>query len=77
MKEPYMTAAQFKTARKILKLSVPAMADKLRLRSDRTIRKYESGEIEIPGPISLLMEIFIEDHFRKSSRKEKRKAKKT
>lgn len=51
-----MTPYQFKKARKALGLSQKEMAGALRLKSDRAIRRYESGEREISGPITLCIE---------------------
>lgn len=43
-----MTPAEFKTLREALNLSAQALADLLGLRSDRTIRYWESGRSRIP-----------------------------
>ena len=51
-----MTPTQFRQARKKLGLTQKQMAKRLRLKSDRAIRRYESGEREISGPIELLIE---------------------
>ena len=45
-----MTPAKFKAARQALGLSQDAMARALLVKSGRTIRRWESGERDIPGP---------------------------
>lgn len=52
-----MTPAEFKSIRLSLGLSQQRLAGALRLNSGRAIRAYESGEREISGPVSLLMEL--------------------
>ena len=49
----FMTAVQFRRARKDLGLSARAMGEALGLRGDpgRTVRRYEAGE-KITGPIA-------------------------
>lgn len=53
-----MTPAQFKKIRLSLDLNVAQMAQALRLKADKTIRRIEWGETEITGPVSLLMELY-------------------
>jgi len=55
-----MTPEQFRAIRQRAGLSQARLAALLRLSDGRTIRRYESGERPIPGPVSLLMEM-IED----------------
>lgn len=56
-----MTPKQFKAARKKLGLSQSEMADALAIKDPRTIRRYESGEREISGPVALLIERLLQD----------------
>lgn len=51
-----MTAAEFKAIRQRANLTQSALADRLRISDKRAIRRYETGERSISGPISLLME---------------------
>ena len=55
-----MTPTLFRAARVRLGLSQAQLARVLRVGSDRTVRKWEGGEREIPGPAVVLMEIFAE-----------------
>jgi transcriptional regulator with XRE-family HTH domain len=48
-----MTPAEFKEARKRLGLSVEEMAEFLRLKDGRSVRRYEDGSREISGPIQV------------------------
>lgn len=45
-----MTPAAFKAARKALGLSQNALARALRVADGRTVRRWEAGERDIPGP---------------------------
>ena len=54
-----MTKEEFKKARNDLGLSQEKLAVILRIGSDRTIRKWESGERKIPGPVIFLMEMLL------------------
>lgn len=55
------TKEDFATARSTLGMSTPEMARALRMGkgSDRTIRRYESGECPIPGPTSVAVEALL------------------
>lgn len=57
-----MTPEQFKKARKKLGLSANKMGMALGLRGDpgRTIRRYESGQSEISGPVHTAMLALLE-----------------
>ncbi len=57
-----MTPKQFKRTRERLGLSIDELADLLELGSngDRTIRRWEAGEKDIPGPAILVMELCSE-----------------
>lgn len=51
-----MTSEQFKTTRKAFGASQAHFAHILRI-SRRQIIRYETGESDIPGPVSVLLEI--------------------
>lgn len=53
-----MTPAELKEARQSLGLSQSELAALCHVQSDRTIRKWESGERDIPGPIIVLVALF-------------------
>lgn len=53
-----MTPAEFRERRLNLGLSQSELAQICRVQSDRTIRRWEVGEREIPGPAIVLMQIF-------------------
>jgi len=55
-----MTPKQFKRARRMLGLSQPELADLLDIASDRTLRRWEAGQMDIPGPVLLVMELIME-----------------
>lgn len=55
-----MTPAQFRRARKMLGLSQPELAELLDIASDRTLRRWEAGQLDIPGPVLLVMELIME-----------------
>ena len=52
---------EFKNARQALGMSASQLAKTLRMgrHADRTIRRYESGESPIPGPVSVAMEAMM------------------
>ena len=52
-----MTPAEFRSIRKKLGLSARKMAELLGLKSGRTIRRYEAGDIPISGPVEKLIRI--------------------
>jgi DNA-binding transcriptional regulator YiaG len=52
-----MTPEQFRAIRKRAGLSQARLAALLRIGDLRTIRRYETGERSISGPVSLLMEL--------------------
>lgn len=57
-----MTSEEFKAARKSLGMTVRQMADALRLSTTngyRMIRRIESGEIAVSGPISVAVEAML------------------
>jgi len=55
-----MTPQHFRQIREAADLSRPQLAKILRIKEVKTIYRYEHGEREISGPVSLLMEM-IED----------------
>jgi DNA-binding transcriptional regulator YiaG len=52
-----MTPAAFKSIRTRAGLTQTGLAAILRIEDLRTIRRYETGERSISGPVSLLMEL--------------------
>jgi DNA-binding transcriptional regulator YiaG len=52
-----MTPATFKSIRERAGLTQSGLAAILRIEDLRTIRRYETGERSISGPVSLLMEL--------------------
>lgn len=52
-----MTANQFRQIREAADLSRAQLAKLLRIKEVKTIYRYEHGEREISGPVSLLMEM--------------------
>jgi transcriptional regulator with XRE-family HTH domain len=55
------TREDFTLARGLLGMTAPQMAKALRMGkgSDRTIRRYESGECPVPGPTSVAVEALL------------------
>jgi hypothetical protein len=55
------TREDFSLARGLLGMTAPQMAKALRMGkgSDRTIRRYESGECPVPGPTSVAVEALL------------------
>lgn len=56
-----MTPAALKSARKSLGLSQAELARLVRVESDRTVRKWEGGERDIPGPVQVIIEAIMTD----------------
>lgn len=52
-----MTPATFKAIRQRKGLSTRALAALFRLSDEKTIRRYETGERSISGPVTMLMEM--------------------
>jgi hypothetical protein len=50
------TPEDLKAARKVLGLSADGLARMLRIEDGRTIRRWEAGERDIPGPVTVVME---------------------
>lgn len=55
-----MTGEELKTARLALGLSQEEFAQLVRVSSSRTVRKWEDGERQIPGPVTVLVALFLE-----------------
>lgn len=54
-----MTPAELKSARHALGLSAEGFAKWVRVESGRTVRRWESGERDIPGPVQVLVEAAV------------------
>ena len=52
-----MTRFEFKSIRHGLDISTQVMAHLLRVSDGRTVRRWESGERDIPGPAQVLMRL--------------------
>jgi len=50
------TPDELKAARQILGLSAEALVAMVRMGDGRTVRRWESGESEIPGPVTVVLE---------------------
>lgn len=53
-----MTPNELKAARTALCLSQAELAALCHVQSDRTVRKWEAGERDIPGPVIVLLALF-------------------
>lgn len=63
-----MTPAELKSARHALGLSAEGFARLVRVESGRTVRRWEAGERDIPGPVqvitgALLESAAVREHF--------------
>jgi len=54
-----MTPTELKEARRKLGLSASKMADALRVSDGRTIRRWEAGDRDIPGPAIVAIEMML------------------
>lgn len=54
-----MTPTELKSIRHALGLSAGGFASLVRVQSGRTVRRWESGERDIPGPVTVLCEALI------------------
>lgn len=52
-----MTPAELKAARHALGLSAERFARMVRVQSGRTVRKWEAGDRDIPGPITAILDL--------------------
>ena len=50
-----MTPTELRTIRATLGLSAEAMASLLQVQSGRTVRRWEAGEREVPGPVAVIL----------------------
>lgn len=50
-------------ARQALGLSAEGFARAVRVESGRTVRRWEAGERDIPGPIITLLEIWLDPRY--------------
>jgi DNA-binding transcriptional regulator YiaG len=50
-----MSPSEFKSIRHTSGLSVQGLARALRVQSGRTVRKWEAGDRDIPGPAQVVM----------------------
>ncbi len=56
-----MTPQEFKDARHALGLSAEGMAQALMVSSGRTIRRWESGQRDIPGPAIVAVRYMLKE----------------
>lgn len=54
-----MTSDELKAAREELGLSQDGLAKVMGLAGDRTVRKWELGERDIPGPVAVLIYVLL------------------
>lgn len=54
-----MTGEELRGARLALGLTLDEFARLVRVSSGRTVRKWEDGEREVPGPVAVLTELFL------------------
>ena len=54
-----MTPAELKAARHAFGLSAEGFAQLVRVESGRTVRRWESGERDIPGPVLVIVEAIL------------------
>jgi DNA-binding transcriptional regulator YiaG len=52
-----MTPAELKAKRHALGLSAEGFARAVRVQSGRTVRKWEAGQRDIPGPITVILDM--------------------
>jgi DNA-binding transcriptional regulator YiaG len=54
-----MTPAELKSARHAIGLSAEGFARLVKVESGRTVRRWEAGERDIPGPVIVLVEAIL------------------
>jgi DNA-binding transcriptional regulator YiaG len=54
-----MDPAELKFARNALGLSAEGFARLVRVESGRTVRRWESGERDIPGPVTVIVDLLL------------------
>lgn len=64
-----MTPEEFKAARHELGLSANEMAKALGLSDGRSVRRFESGERDISGPVVVLVGVMLYQHRKSAKRK--------
>lgn len=71
-----MTPADLATARNRLGLTQAGLAAALRMgkHGGRTVRRWELGEVEVPGPVQVAVELMLEKAERALGRKDRRQA---
>jgi DNA-binding transcriptional regulator YiaG len=52
-----LTPAELKSARHALGLSAEGFARLVRVQSGRTVRRWESGEQDVPGPVLVILDL--------------------
>ena len=52
-----MTGPELKAIRQCAGLTQSGLAEVLRISDKRTVRRWETGDIPVTGPVSILMEI--------------------
>lgn len=52
-----MTPAELKSVRHALGLSAEGFARLVRVESGRTVRRWEAGDRDIPGPVAVIVEM--------------------
>ena len=55
-----MTPSELKTARNALGLSAEGLARLVKVESGRTVRRWEAGERDIPGPVIVIVGALME-----------------
>lgn len=56
-----MTGKEIRRARMALGMSARRFADLVRVADGRTVRRWESGESLVPGPVSVLVELILSE----------------
>ena len=59
---PDLTGPELKAIRKKLGQSCEAFARTVRVASGRTVRRWEAGESDIPGPVQVLAPLLLVMH---------------
>jgi len=52
-----MTPTELRAIRKRYGLTIRGLADLLRIRDEKTIRRWEKGEMPVSGPASIVLEL--------------------
>lgn len=65
VERPVETPAALYKARKALEMTQAELAEALRLKNngERTVRRWEKGEVEISGPAQIAIEWLLQQHF--------------